>query len=161
MLIRFANADDYIAIKNIVKESFDFKALKDEFAIYLKEYDILLAIKDDTEVACAIYEIRKDIFASKKVLFVNYLCVKKEFRALGIGKALIKKIKQIACELGVDAVELTCADFRQNSQQFYLTNDFSIKKTKVFICESFKNELMGGVDMIFYPKAILTVLRAI
>ena len=95
MLIRFANADDYIAIKNIVKESFDFKALKDEFAVYLKEYDILLAIKDDKEVACAIYEIRKDIFASKKVLFVNYLCVKKEFRALGIGKALIKKSSRL------------------------------------------------------------------
>ena len=51
MLIRFANADDYIAIKNIVKESFNFKALKDEFNIYLKEHDILLAIKDDKEVA--------------------------------------------------------------------------------------------------------------
>ncbi|MDY5383807.1 MAG: GNAT family N-acetyltransferase [Campylobacter sp.] len=144
MLIRFANTNDYIAIKNIVKESFDFKALKDEFAIYLKERDILLAIKDDKEVACAIYEIIQDIFAGKKVLFVNYLCVKKEFRALGIGKALIKKIKQIACELGVDSIELTCADFRQNSHQFYLANDFSVKKTKVFICESFKNDLMGG-----------------
>ena len=55
MLIRFANADDYIAIKNIVKESFDFKALKDEFAIYLKEYDILLVIKYDKDVACSIY----------------------------------------------------------------------------------------------------------
>ena len=79
----------------------------------------------------------------------------------------MKKIKQIGCQLGVDAIELTCADFRQNSQQFYLTNDFSIKKTKVFICESFKNELMGGgsrydgVDMIFYPKALLAVLKAI
>ena len=80
MLIRLANSDDYIAIKNIVKESFDFKALKDEFAIYLKERDILLAIKDDKEVACAIYEIIQDIFAGKKVLFVNYLYLRNLFR---------------------------------------------------------------------------------
>lgn len=77
MLIRFANADDYIAIKNIVKESFDFKALKDEFAIYLKKHEILLAIKDDKEVACAIYEIRQDLFASKKSPFCKLFMRKK------------------------------------------------------------------------------------
>lgn len=144
MKIRLAKSDDYFIIKNLLEEDFLFSANKDEFIDYLNNHNILVLSKNNKDLACAIYELHHDIFANRKVLFVRYLCVKSDFRGKGIGKALIDEIKQIANDLKVDAIELTCADFRQNSHEFYLANDFSVKKTKIFICENFKKTQMGG-----------------
>ena len=70
-----------------------------------------------------------------KYVFIDDLCVDKEYRGKGIGKALLDYVYELSKELNYDYVRLNVWSFNKEAKEFYLKNGFgeleSIMEKKV------------------------------
>lgn len=96
-----------------------------------------LAAVDSNDLVCGgvIAEYRKDCVTNSVSFFLTYVVVRNDMRHKGVGRKLLEEIERIAQEKKVSHIELTCADFRIESQKFYEAIGYSRKKTQVFIKE--------------------------
>lgn len=58
-------------------------------------------------------------FTGRKILYIEDLYVREEYRGKGLGKLLISKAREIAKETDCEQIELKCADWNKASVQFY------------------------------------------
>jgi len=80
-----------------------------------------------------IYGFRAVLIESKPFIEIGGLIVDENFRNAGIGKKLIKKIKDWALENVINEVRVRSNVLRNEAHKFYLNNGFAeIKQQKVF-----------------------------
>lgn len=58
-------------------------------------------------------------FTGKKILYIEDLYVREQFRGKALGKALISAAKEIASLQDCEQIELKCAEWNKSSAQFY------------------------------------------
>ncbi len=58
-------------------------------------------------------------FTGRKILYIEDLYVREEYRGKGLGRVLLEKAKEIAKETDCEQVELKCAAWNTASAEFY------------------------------------------
>ncbi len=90
----------------------------------LDENNIILLAEDNQIIKgiliCKVKEIENHInLKNAKVLWINEIGIKQEYRRNGIGSALIQRAKEIAKENNCVRLELNCWEFNENAIKFY------------------------------------------
>lgn len=58
-------------------------------------------------------------FTGRKILYIEDLYAREEYRGKGLGKMLIAKAREIAAENDCEQIELKCAQWNGKSAEFY------------------------------------------
>ena len=87
-----------------------------QYICYVAEVDGIVV----GEVIATLKEIKEEsIFKHRTILFIEDICVDKEYKRQGVGRLLYNKIEQVAQENEVDSVELNVWSFNIDAIRFY------------------------------------------
>ena len=139
MDIRRANKNDIIQVIPLLYEVaklhiekrpdvFKIKSheeIKSNLEEMIQDESNIILIAEDKQVAvgviiCKVREINDHTnLKNIKVLWINEICVKQEYRRNGIGRSLIEKAKEIAKENNCLRLELNCWEVNEEAMKFY------------------------------------------
>ena len=130
-MFRFAEENDVSLILYFIKELAKYEEMLDEVVAteeILKEWifdkkkaEVIFVLEDGIEVGFALFFHNFSTFLGRSGIYLEDLYVKPEFRGKGYGKALLKKLAQIAVERGCGRLEWWCLDWNKPSIDFYLS----------------------------------------
>ena len=130
-MFRFAEENDVSLILYFIKELAKYEEMLGEVVAteeILKEWifdkkkaEVIFALEDGIEVGFALFFHNFSTFLGRSGIYLEDLYVKPEFRGKGYGKALLKKLAQIAVERGCGRLEWWCLDWNKPSIDFYLS----------------------------------------
>ena len=131
--IRFAEEKDIPVILSFIRLLAEYEKMPDavvadeallkEWIFEKKKAEVLL-IEEDTEAAgFALFFHNFSTWLGRAGIYLEDLYVKEEYRHKGYGKALLKKLAEIAVERGCGRLEWSCLDWNQPSIDFYLSLD--------------------------------------
>ncbi len=130
-MFRFADENDVSLILYFIKELAKYEEMLDEVVAteeILREWifdkkkaEVIFALEDGVEVGFALFFHNFSTFLGRSGIYLEDLYVKPEFRGKGYGKALLKKLAQIAVERGCGRLEWWCLDWNKPSIDFYLS----------------------------------------
>ena len=130
-MFRFAQEKDTALILYFIKELAKYEKMIDDVVAteeILKEWifekgkaEVIFALEDGKEVGFALFFHKFSTFLGRSGLYLEDLFVKPEFRGKGYGKALLKKLAQIAVERGCGRFEWSCLDWNKPSIDVYLS----------------------------------------
>ena len=130
-MFRFAQEKDTALILYFIKELAKYEKMLDDVVAteeILKEWifekgkaEVIFALEDGKEVGFALFFHNFSTFLGRSGLYLEDLFVKPEFRGKGYGKALLKKMAQIAVERGCGRFEWSCLDWNKPSIDVYLS----------------------------------------
>ena len=130
---RFAERKDCGLILHFIRQLADYEKMLDEVVadeallekwIFEKEKaEVIFALEDGKEVGFALFFHNFSTFLGRAGLYLEDLYVEPEYRGRGYGKALLKKLAQIALERGCGRMEWWCLDWNKPSIDFYLSMD--------------------------------------
>ena len=128
---RYAEEKDAAKILYFIKELAAYEKMLDEVIAteeLLKEWifvqkkaEVIFAIVDDKEIGFAVFFLNFSTFLGRAGIYLEDLYVMPEYRGKGYGKALLKKLAQIAVERKCGRLEWWCLDWNQPSIDFYLS----------------------------------------
>ena len=131
MTIRFAEETDCALILEFVRQLAVYEKLSDqvvatkellhEWIFEKKKAEVIFLCEDDKEVGFALFFHNFSTFLGRAGIYLEDLFVLPEFRGKGYGKALLKKLAQIAVERGCGRLEWSCLDWNKPSIDFYLS----------------------------------------
>ncbi|MDP4117224.1 MAG: GNAT family N-acetyltransferase [Bacteroidota bacterium] len=146
LYIREAEKKDIPVILALIKELAHFEKLSNEvFAteellahnLFEHQYaKILIAEYNNVPVGQALYFFNFSTFLSKPGIYLEDIYIKPDYRGKGIGKALLKKIIEIAKEKKCGRVEWSVLKWNKSAIDFYLSlgakplEDWSIFRLK-------------------------------
>lgn len=129
LTFRFAQEKDTALILYFIKALAEYENLLDEVVAteeILREWlfekekaEVLFAVADGKEVGFALFFHNFSTFLGRSGLYLEDLFVMPEYRGRGYGKAIFKKLAQIAVERGLGRMEWWCLDWNSPSIQFY------------------------------------------
>ena len=129
--IRFAEVKDIPAILKFIKELAVYEKLEHEVTAtedILKEWifekkkaEVLIALEDDVEVGYALFFHNFSTFLGKAGIYLEDLYISPNYRGLGYGKSLLKRLAKIAVERGCERLDWQCLDWNKPSIDFYLS----------------------------------------
>jgi GNAT superfamily N-acetyltransferase len=130
LLLRFATPDDASGIFRLVSELANYEKLghevissADDFRRVLEDpkskVEVLLAFWSGEMVAFALFFENFSTFLGKPGLYLEDLFVQPEFRAKGVGTALMTRLIEISTERKYGRVEWTVLDWNETAIQFY------------------------------------------
>jgi GNAT superfamily N-acetyltransferase len=129
--LTFRNAErrDTALILQFIKELADYENMLDEVVadettlmtwIFDKQKaEVIFALEDGEEVGFALYFHNFSTFLGRAGIYLEDLYVKPEHRGKGYGKAILKKLAEIAVERGCGRLEWWCLDWNKPSIDFY------------------------------------------
>ena len=128
--LRFATPDDASGIFWLVSELAKYEKLEhevisspDDFRRALEDpkskVEVLLAFWSGEMVAFALFFENFSTFLGKPGLYLEDLFVQPEFRAKGVGTALMTRLIEIATERKYGRVEWAVLDWNETAIQFY------------------------------------------
>jgi len=128
---RFATREDTPLILEFIKGLAEYEKMSDEVVADVKtleswifdkqKAEVIFVLEDDKEVGFALFFHNFSTFLGRAGIYLEDLFVKPEYRGRGYGKALIKKLAQIAVERGCGRLEWWCLDWNKPSIDFYLS----------------------------------------
>ena len=86
-----------------------------------KNAEVIFAMEDGKEVGFALFFRNFSTFLGRSGLYLEDLFVLPEYRGRGYGKAILKKLANIALERGCGRMEWWCLDWNRPSIDFYLS----------------------------------------
>ena len=92
-----------------------------EWIFEKQKAEVLFAVKDGEEVGFALFFHNFSTFLGRAGIYLEDLFVMPEHRGQGCGKALLRRLAQIAVERGCGRLEWSCLDWNQPSIDFYLS----------------------------------------
>lgn len=133
LTFRFAEEKDSGLILYFIRQLADYEKMLDEVVadeqllkkwIFEKEKaEVIFAVVDGKEIGFALFFHNFSTFLGRAGLYLEDLYVEPEYRGRGYGKALLKKLAQIAVERGCGRFEWWCLDWNKPSIDFYLSMD--------------------------------------
>lgn len=169
MHIRLAQESDYQKIYELVQTAFLTAQVSDgteqDFVLKLRKGNTFIpqlefVAEDNNELIGHIMMTKQNIQTQNGILtgvLVAPLCVKKEYRNQGIGRALITHAHQCARQLGYQAAFLVGDPLYYHRFQYFQTNKFNIKNNSeipdqyVLACElnhdALKN-IVGEINIV-------------
>ena len=128
---RYATKEDAGLILSFIKELAEYENMLGDVVadektltewIFEKgKAEVIFALENDQEVGFALFFNNFSTFLGRAGIYLEDLFVKPNYRKRGHGKALIKKVAQIAVERGCGRLELSCLDWNKPSIDFYLS----------------------------------------
>ena len=82
---------------------------------------VIFACENEKEIGFALFFHNFSTFLGKAGIYLEDLYVIPEYRGKGYGKAILKKLAQIAVDRGCGRLEWWCLDWNQPSIDFYLS----------------------------------------
>jgi len=88
------------------------------------DYKVLIVENDNKEIiGCTTLRVirtpQKSILNPRKVVYMEDLCVKKEYRRKGIGKELFYRALEFTKKIGSESMELQVWEFNKSAIKFY------------------------------------------
>lgn len=131
ILFRYAQKEDVGVILEFIKELAEYEKMSDdviateellrEWIFEKQKAEVIFALEDGREVGMALFFHNFSTFLGRAGIYLEDLFVKKEYRGKGYGKALLKKLAQIAVERRCGRLEWSCLDWNRPSIDFYLS----------------------------------------
>lgn len=128
---RYAKESDTMLILQFIKDLAQYEEMLDEVVATedtLKEWlfekkkaEVIFAVANGVEVGFALFFHNFSTFLGRAGIYLEDLYVKPEYRGQGYGKAILKKLAQIAVERGCGRLEWWCLDWNKPSIDFYLS----------------------------------------
>ena len=128
---RYANDTDVKLILYFIKELATYENMLDEvvatpellqeWIFVKKKAEVIFAVVDGKEIGIALFFHNFSTFVGRAVIYLEDLFVLPEYRGKGYGKAIFKRLAQIALERGCGRLEWSCLDWNQPSIDFYLS----------------------------------------
>ena len=130
---RVANEKDIALILQFIKDLAEYEKMQDEvvatedllyeWLFVKKKAEVLFVLENEEEVGFALFFHNFSTFLGRAGIYLEDLYVKPAYRGKGYGKALLKKLAQIAVERGCGRLEWWCLNWNQPSIDFYLSLD--------------------------------------
>lgn len=127
--IRFAEKSDASKILFFIKKLAEYEKMSDEvvateellqeWIFEKKKAEVIFVVEDGKEVGFALFFHNFSTFLGRAGIYLEDLFVLQEYRGKGYGKALLKKLGEIALERKCGRVEWSCLDWNQSSIDFY------------------------------------------
>ena len=131
LTFRFAGENDVSIILHFIRELASYEKMLDEvvateellreWIFEKKKAEVIFAVEDGREVGFALFFHNFSTFLGRAGIYLEDLYVEPECRKKGYGKALLKKLAQIAVERGCGRLEWWCLDWNKPSIDFYLS----------------------------------------
>ena len=128
---RWANEDDCGLIlffikelavyENMLHEVVATEELLREWIFAKKKAEVIFACEGKKEIGFALFFHNFSTFLGRSGLYLEDLFVLPDYRRKGYGKAILKRLAQIAVERGCGRFEWWCLDWNQPSIDFYLS----------------------------------------
>ena len=128
---RFAEAGDTARILAFIKELAAYERLLDEVVAteeLLREWlfvkktaEVIFAEHRGAPIGFALFFHNFSTFLGRSGIYLEDLFVREEYRGLGIGKTVLRKLAAIAVERGCGRLEWWCLDWNRSSIEFYLS----------------------------------------
>ncbi len=109
------------AYENMLDEVIATEELLTEWIFVKNKAEVIFVLEDGREVGFALFFHNFSTFLGRAGVYLEDLYVKPECRGKGYGKALLKKLAQIAVERGCGRLEWWCLDWNRPSIDFYLS----------------------------------------
>ena len=93
----------------------------DEWLFDKEKAEVIFAMAEGEEVGFALFFHNFSTFLGRAGIYLEDLFVKPKYRGNGYGKAILKRLAQIAVERGCGRLEWSCLDWNQPSIDFYLS----------------------------------------
>ena len=130
LILRFAEPDDSSVLFELIQALAEYEKLSDAVtgnALELKEHlfgspkyaEAILAEYTGKSVGFALFFHNYSTFLTKPGIYLEDIFVLPEYRRLGIGKALLTKLAQIAVERDCGRLEWSVLDWNEPAQAFY------------------------------------------
>lgn len=129
--IRFAVPGDEGIILSFIRALADYEHLSDEVIAtepLLREWlfekrtaEVFIAELDGKPVGYALFFYNFSTFLGRAGIYLEDLFILPECRGKGYGKALLRRLAQLALERGCGRLEWACLDWNQPSIDFYLS----------------------------------------
>ncbi len=131
LTFRYAQQKDVGLILYFIKELASYEKMLDEvvateellqeWVFEKKNAEVIFACEEGREIGFALFFHNFSTFLGRAGLYLEDLYVMPEYRNRGYGKAMLKKLAQIAVERGCGRLEWSCLDWNQPSIEFYLS----------------------------------------
>jgi GNAT superfamily N-acetyltransferase len=128
---RFAEEGDCALILHFIRELATYEKMLDEVVATeetLQEWlfekgmaEVIFVCEDGVEVGFALFFHNFSTFLGRPGIYLEDLYVLPEHRGKGYGKALLRRLAQIAVERGCGRLEWWCLDWNKPSIDFYLS----------------------------------------
>lgn len=128
---RYAEETDVALILQFIRELAEYENMLDdviateelltEWIFEKNKAEVIFVLEDSREVGFALFFHNFSTFLGRAGIYLEDLYVKPECRGKGYGKALLKKLAQIAVERGCGRLEWWCLDWNKPSIDFYLS----------------------------------------
>ena len=131
MVFRNAEPKDVALILSFIKELAEYEKMSDdvvateallqEWIFEKKLIEVIFVMEEEKEVGFMLFFHNFSTFLGRGGIYLEDLYVKPEYRGKGYGKALLKRLAQIAVERECGRVEWSCLNWNQPSIDFYLS----------------------------------------
>ncbi len=126
--------DEYDETLELINKSFDTNASKETFI--LANNQKLLLLKNESEIiGTCLITLKNNPVNNTKTFYLDYICIKEEYRNRGLGSKIIKEVETIARKENINYLELTSNKNREYARKMYLNEGMTIKDTNVFVKE--------------------------
>ena len=107
--------------ENMLEDVVATEELLHEWIFEKKKAEVILAVEEGKAVGFALFFHNFSTFLGRAGIYLEDLFVLPEYRGKGYGKALLKKLAQIAVERGCGRLEWSCLDWNKPSIDIYLS----------------------------------------
>lgn len=131
LTFRYAGESDIALILKFISDLAEYEKMLDqviateeilrEWLFEKKSAEVLFAVANGIEVGFALFFHNFSTFLGRAGIYLEDLYVKPDYRGFGYGKAILKKLAQIAVERGCGRLEWWCLDWNRPSIEFYLS----------------------------------------
>ena len=128
---RYAERKDGGLILKFIKDLAKYEKMENEVIAteaLLKEWifdkqkaEVIFALKDGKEVGFALFFHNFSTFLGRAGIYLEDLYVMPKHRGFGYGRAILRKLAQIAVERGCGRLDWWCLDWNKPSIDFYLS----------------------------------------
>lgn len=129
MAFRFATENDCALILHFIRDLAEYEKMADQVVAseeLLREWifekqkaEVLFVCEEGKELGFALFFHNFSTFLGRAGIYLEDLFVLQEYRGKGYGKALLKKLAQIAVERGCGRLEWSCLDWNSPSIDVY------------------------------------------
>ena len=131
MSFRFATEEDCALLLWFIRQLASYEKMADqviateellrEWIFEKQKAEALFVLAGDKEIGFALFFHNFSTFLGRAGIYLEDLFVLPEYRDKGYGKALLKRVAQIASERGCGRLEWSCLDWNKPSIDFYLS----------------------------------------
>ena len=128
---RYAQRRDTALILRFIKELAEYEKMSqqvvadektlEEWIFDRQKAEVIFALKDNKEIGFALFFHNFSTFLGRAGIYLEDLFVLPEYRGRGFGKAILKKLAEIAVERECGRLEWWCLDWNKPSIDFYLS----------------------------------------